>query len=90
MSGTGFGWLDKPGKYGVVSQFFHWSMALMFAWLFMGLGLELSLGLHAKDLPLTPTHGILAQRSLFWPLQERFGLSLIFRKGLGRSDKAHL
>lgn len=57
MGNISFRWRDAPHQYGVVSQFFHWAMALVFAYLFIGLGIELLLDLHASDLALIPTHG---------------------------------
>ncbi|MFT3718568.1 cytochrome b [Pseudorhodoferax sp.] len=37
-------WLDTPGRYGRISRWLHWGMALLFAWQFTGMGLRLALG----------------------------------------------
>lgn len=37
-------WLDSPARYGRISRWLHWSMALLFAWQFLGMALKLALG----------------------------------------------
>ena len=37
-------WLDTPARYGRISRWLHWGMALLFAWQFIGMGLRLALG----------------------------------------------
>lgn len=37
-------WLDAPDRYGRISRWLHWGMALLFAWQFVGMGLRLALG----------------------------------------------
>lgn len=37
-------WLDSPARYGRISRWLHWGMALLFAWQFIGMGLRLALG----------------------------------------------
>lgn len=37
-------WLDTPQRYGRISRWLHWGMALLFAWQFVGMGLRLALG----------------------------------------------
>lgn len=37
-------WLDSPDRYGRISRWLHWGMALLFAWQFVGMGLRLALG----------------------------------------------
>lgn len=37
-------WLDSPTRYGRISRWLHWGMALLFAWQFIGMGLRLALG----------------------------------------------
>ncbi|WP_326540052.1 cytochrome b [Pseudorhodoferax sp.] len=37
-------WLDSPDRYGRISRWLHWGMALLFAWQFIGMGLRLALG----------------------------------------------
>lgn len=37
-------WFDTPTRYGRISRWLHWGMALLFAWQFVGMGLRLALG----------------------------------------------
>lgn len=37
-------WRDSPARYGRISRWLHWGMALLFAWQFVGMGLRLALG----------------------------------------------
>lgn len=37
-------WRDSPERYGRISRWLHWGMALLFAWQFTGMGLRLALG----------------------------------------------
>ena len=37
-------WLDTPTRYGRISRWLHWGMALLFAWQFIGMGLRIALG----------------------------------------------
>lgn len=37
-------WLDSPQRYGLVSRFFHWTMALVLAWQFTGMLAKVTLG----------------------------------------------
>lgn len=37
-------WRDSPDRYGRISRWLHWGMALLFAWQFIGMGLRLALG----------------------------------------------
>ena len=37
-------WFDSPLRYGRISRWLHWGMALLFAWQFVGMGLRLALG----------------------------------------------
>lgn len=37
-------WRDSPTRYGRISRWLHWGMALLFAWQFIGMGLRLALG----------------------------------------------
>lgn len=37
-------WRDTPDRYGRISRWLHWGMALLFAWQFIGMGLRLALG----------------------------------------------
>ncbi len=37
-------WLDSPERYGRISRWLHWGMAVLFAWQFTGMGLRLLLG----------------------------------------------
>ena len=43
-------WRDNPERYGRVSRWLHWSMALLFAWQFAGMLAKVSLG---RDAALT-------------------------------------
>ena len=37
-------WLDTPQRYGRISRWLHWGMALLFGWQFIGMGLRIALG----------------------------------------------
>lgn len=37
-------WWDSPARYGRISRWLHWGMALLLAWQFVGMGLRLALG----------------------------------------------
>lgn len=37
-------WRDSPTRYGRISRWLHWGMALLFAWQFVGMGLRIALG----------------------------------------------
>lgn len=37
-------WLDTADRYGRISRWLHWGMALLFAWQFLGMALRLALG----------------------------------------------
>jgi cytochrome b561 len=37
-------WIDSIERYGRISRWLHWGMALLFAWQFIGMGLRLALG----------------------------------------------
>ena len=49
-------WLDTPARYGLVTRLFHWSIALLFAWQFAGMGVKLVLGRHPLTAFLVGTH----------------------------------
>lgn len=40
----GIGWRDNGLTYGKITRLLHWSMAAIFAWQFLGMGLKLALG----------------------------------------------
>jgi len=37
-------WFDTPQRYGRISRWLHWGMAVLFAWQFIGMGLRIVLG----------------------------------------------
>ena len=43
-------WRDTPQRYGRISRWLHWGMALLFAWQFAGMLAKVMLG---RDAPLT-------------------------------------
>lgn len=45
-------WRDSPQRYGRISRWLHWSMALLFAWQFAGMIAKVTLG---RDAALTGT-----------------------------------
>lgn len=45
-------WPDTPQRYGRISRWLHWSMALLFAWQFAGMIAKVTLG---RDAALTST-----------------------------------
>ena len=45
-------WRDTPQRYGRISRWLHWGMALLLAWQFAGMLSKVTLG---KDAPLTAT-----------------------------------
>lgn len=50
--------MDSPARYGAVTRFFHWSVAALIAWQFLGMGLKIALGRdHAIAGFMTGTHG---------------------------------
>lgn len=57
MSEYSIKWYDSPKRYGVVSRFLHWLMFIVFTLLFLELGLELGLDIHAQRYKFIPSHG---------------------------------
>ncbi|MCD9028491.1 cytochrome b [Luteimonas sp. BDR2-5] len=49
-------WTDSPQRYGLVTRLLHWSMAALFAWQFLGMGVKLLLGRHAVTAFFVGTH----------------------------------
>lgn len=37
-------WIDSPGRFGRISRWLHWSMALLFLWQFVGMVLKVTIG----------------------------------------------
>lgn len=48
---------DSQTRYGVVTKFLHWSMALLFLWQFLKLGDRINDGEHWIGQTLVPFHG---------------------------------
>lgn len=51
------GWLDNAQRYGVVSRALHWTMAAVFLWQFVGMGLRIALGRAPLVSFMVGTHG---------------------------------
>ncbi|PZR08328.1 MAG: cytochrome B [Azospirillum brasilense] len=50
-------WRDTPDRYGLVSRFLHWGMALLFAWQFAGMVVKVTVGRSPLTAFLVGTHG---------------------------------
>ncbi|WP_066272319.1 cytochrome b [Hydrogenophaga palleronii] len=44
LPATASPWFDTPQRFGRITRWLHWGMALLFAWQFVGMGLRLALG----------------------------------------------
>lgn len=49
-------WLDNSRRYGRISRFLHWTMALLFAWQFLGMILKVTINLHPRESFIIGTH----------------------------------
>lgn len=49
-------WIDSPRRYGRISRLLHWSMALLFLWQFIGMGLKITLHWSPRDSWILSTH----------------------------------
>ena len=49
-------WRDTPDRYGLVSRFLHWGMALLFAWQFAGMVVKVTVGRSPLTAFLVGTH----------------------------------
>ncbi|WP_374046659.1 cytochrome b [uncultured Pseudomonas sp.] len=67
--------LDSPHHYGRISRLLHWTMSILFIWLFAGLYFEIVFGWRSKDSWIVPSHpnlgmllGVLALVRSIWAL----------------------
>lgn len=49
-------WLDSPRRYGLVSRFLHWAMALLLGWQFTGMLMKNLLDLNPRESFMVGTH----------------------------------
>lgn len=49
-------WLDSPRRYGLVSRFLHWTMALLLGWQFTGMLMKVILDLNPRESFMVGTH----------------------------------
>src|SRR5690606_39809972 len=69
---------DTPARYGAISKFLHWSMALLFLWQLLKLGDRINDGEHWIGQTLVPFHGsiglillVMIVLRIVWSLKQR-------------------